>query len=396
MLTAEHPLLLWAAILGGVAIVIWAERNLRWARSIGGPTLGLILAACLSNLRILPPNAPAYEPGSQVVLPVAIALLLFNASLVRILREARFLLAAFALCTVGTFLGSVAAYLLFRRATPQAAEIAGVEAASNIGGSVNFAAVAEALGVAPSLTSALLVVDNLVMVAAILCLFRIAASPRAKREFGSILEVEAEGFPQHGESPFDASISIKHLAAGLALAFVVAGAAAFLAPRVQSALAQTLPESLTRLSIDQVFGNKYVLISLFAVGAATLFRAGLSRLRGTQELGVYLLYVYLFTLGLPADFREAAASAPALLGLCVVVAFSNLLFALVVGRLCRVPVEPLLLTINATVGGPSTAAAMAGSCGWKRLILPGVLIGLLGYAVATPIGVAVGRWLMTF
>ena len=45
------------------------------------------------------------------------------------------------------------------------------------------------------------------------------------------------------------------------------------------------------------------------------------------------------------------------------------------------------------VGGPTTAAAMAVARRWNTLIIPAILCGTLGYAIATFIGVAVGYWL---
>ena len=43
------------------------------------------------------------------------------------------------------------------------------------------------------------------------------------------------------------------------------------------------------------------------------------------------------------------------------------------------------------MGGPTTAAAMAGSKRWKSLVLPGILTGIFGYATATFLGLALGR-----
>lgn len=45
------------------------------------------------------------------------------------------------------------------------------------------------------------------------------------------------------------------------------------------------------------------------------------------------------------------------------------------------------------MGGPTTAAAMAVARRWQNLLIPAILCGTLGYAVATFIGVAVGHWL---
>jgi len=78
-----------------------------------------------------------------------------------------------------------------------------------------------------------------------------------------------------------------------------------------------------------------------------------------------------------------------LFSFCLVMAATNLVFTLGVGRLLRLNLEELLLGVNATLGGPPSAAAMAISKGWSALVLPGVLAGLWGYIIGTFIGILV-------
>src|SRR5260370_5915287 len=98
MLSSDDTFALWATILTGVSVTIWLEQHYRWASSIGGPTLGLLIAAFLSNLRILPGEAPAYVFSSRVLLPAAIALLLFRVDLLEIARPAASMLLPVLLC----------------------------------------------------------------------------------------------------------------------------------------------------------------------------------------------------------------------------------------------------------------------------------------------------------
>ena len=78
-------------------------------------------------------------------------------------------------------------------------------------------------------------------------------------------------------------------------------------------------------------------------------------------------------------------------------ALTNLVFTLGVGKLLRQNLEELLLSVNATIGGPPSAATMAISRGWSKLVLPGLLAGIWGYIIGTFVGVAVTesvrRWL---
>ena len=61
-----------------------------------------------------------------------------------------------------------------------------------------------------------------------------------------------------------------------------------------------------------------------------------------------------------------------------------------VGSRLKIGGRELYVASNANVGGPSTAAAMAKGKGWEDLVLPGILVGVAGYATGTLWGVALG------
>ena len=56
-----------------------------------------------------------------------------------------------------------------------------------------------------------------------------------------------------------------------------------------------------------------------------------------------------------------------------------------VQRCTRLP--QLLVASNANIGGPATASALATGNGWPSLVAPGLIVGNLGYAVATPLAI---------
>jgi uncharacterized membrane protein len=80
--------------------------------------------------------------------------------------------------------------------------------------------------------------------------------------------------------------------------------------------------------------------------------------------------------------------APLLIGMVCILLTVHLAVLLALGALCRLTLPELLTASNAAILGATTAPAMAAAKGWRDQITPGVLVGVLGYALGTFIGTA--------
>jgi uncharacterized membrane protein len=52
----------------------------------------------------------------------------------------------------------------------------------------------------------------------------------------------------------------------------------------------------------------------------------------------------------------------------------------------------LIIASNAAVLGATTAPALAATKGWRHLVTPGVLVGVLGYALGTFLGTLIFKY----
>lgn len=109
------------------------------------------------------------------------------------------------------------------------------------------------------------------------------------------------------------------------------------------------------------------------------------------DIAVICMNLFFAVTGASGRIGRVMASAPRLFLFSGVQIMTHFLFLYGVGKyVFRIPVREILVASNANVGGPTTAGAMAGAKGWKSLVLPGILTGILGYATATFIGLALG------
>jgi uncharacterized membrane protein len=139
-------------------------------------------------------------------------------------------------------------------------------------------------------------------------------------------------------------------------------------------------------------GSGILFLTAFTVALATLAPA-VGRLGGAAELGTLMMHVFFAVIGASAHIGTVLRVGPVLFVFAALILAIHLLFLLLAGRLMRLDLAEVLVASNANMGGPTTAAAMAVARRWQALVTPAILVGTLGYAIATFVGVAVGRLL---
>ncbi len=114
-----------------------------------------------------------------------------------------------------------------------------------------------------------------------------------------------------------------------------------------------------------------------------------NRLNGGEELGNFLLHLFFAVLGAGTVLSTLVGDGPIFFLFLVILVAIHAFVVFVGGRLAKVEIETLCVASQATVGGPSTALALAISKRWSPLVTPAVLLGVLGYATGNYIGVGV-------
>ena len=376
LIPADNHFALMAALFVIAGAAFLAEKT-RIGSHLTGAVIAILAAIAAANLNVIPHSAPAFDFVFGYFVPVLIPLFLFRANLRHMIFETTRMTIAFLVASIGTVIGVlIAVALLDLSALAPAADtdpalreagIAGLFASTYIGGSVNYAALGEITGLRTdaSFFSAATATDNLfsavfLSVLALLPGWRWLASRFAPHEHG---EAQAE---QQGDSGISAASLTLALAA--AISFVAVGDAITAALGVPSL--------------------RYAIITVLVLIAATALPDWMAKLRGGFELGVGLAFVFFAAIAAGADLVAMIRIAPLLVVLVVILLGTHLVVLLVAGRLLRLTLPELVTASNAAVLGATTAPALAAARGWHDLVTPGVLVGVLGYALGTFVGTA--------
>ncbi len=110
---------------------------------------------------------------------------------------------------------------------------------------------------------------------------------------------------------------------------------------------------------------------------------------GALQLGNLALHFFFVIIGIHSRISEILSVGIEVFYYTLVVVGVHGLIIFGVGRLLKMDVGTLSVASQAAVGGPSSALAVAVSREWKGLILPGIIVGLLGYAVGNYLGLGV-------
>lgn len=395
LIGADNTWMLWTICALGAAIAIYLEQKYQWAAKLTGAIIALILAIVLSNFGIIPMSAPVWDAVWSYVVPLAIPLLLLQCDMKKIGNEAGRILIIFLIGSVGTACGALLGYAALGKFIPELDALAGVFTGTYIGGTVNFAALGDALNVSGEMLSAATVADNLLMAIYFFVLIAMPSIAFFRKHFKHpyVDEVEsASSNVKAGQTNAAAfwgrkEISLKDIALAVATAFTIVAISNILA----SVFTAIIPTSNTVLQmLNTLFGNMYLWITTISMCCATFAPGFFGEIKGSNELGTFLIYLFFFVIGVPASVPMIVKNSPLLLVFAAIVVFVNMVFSLVAGKLLKFNLEDIILASNANIGGPTTAAAMAVSKGWTKLVGPIVLVGTLGYVLGTYFGLIVG------
>lgn len=395
LISPDESWLLWGFLVGWAAISIYLEQRFEWASKLSGAIIALVGAMLLANFGVIPIESPTYDIVWAYVVPLAIPLLLFQSNIIKIWKESGRLLMIFLISSIGTAAGAIIAFFLLRNHIPVLNDIGAMVSASYTGGSVNFAAMATRFDVDGETVSSTVVADNLLMALYFLVLIAIPAVGFFRKNYHTPhiddLEKNGSGNDNQAASYWKRKeISLNDIALAVGSSFAIVAVSFKLAEFFSNVIPADANIFLTVLR--GIIGDDYLMLTTITLLLVSSIPKFFSSINGAQEIGTFLIYIFFVVIGVPASIPLIIQNAPLILLFAAIIVFINMVISFSFGKLFKFSLEEIILSSNANIGGPTTAAAMAISRGWTKLVGPILIIGTLGYIIGNYIGTGLGLW----
>ncbi|GKY99741.1 hypothetical protein MPSEU_000928000 [Mayamaea pseudoterrestris] len=401
------------------------EQRTKLGKALSAPLATMAIALIAANLKLIPFASPMYDMVNSHLVGLAVPMLLMDSNQIRKLfrkksktsstsdqnPNLKSLLGAFVVGTIGTLVATLIVYPLIplrglsassssvaTASTPASAnvgwKIACALAARHIGGAINFVAVAETLSIPGTVVSAAIAADNVVVALYFAALFALAKPASATTTSTDELKTKTSTATVVSDSELEFTIIDDEDAdqdpanqqitlSSIGMALSTASGLVTLGGIITKAI---LPKGTSALPLT----------SLLTVTAATMFPKYFMKIRSAgSALGILAIQLFFAASGAAGSIALVLQQAPALFAFSALQIAVHFGILMGVGRgIFKLPLRELYLASNACVGGPTTAAAMATAKEWKALILPALWIGILGYAIATALALAMGPVLL--
>ncbi|MEZ4703241.1 MAG: DUF819 family protein [Rhodothermales bacterium] len=366
---------LWAVVLFALYLV----GAFPWARRMSTILWVLFTSALLSNAGLIPTDAPIYGAVVDFTVPFAVCLILFKVDLSDIRSAGRPMLVAFALACAGTAIGVVIANVttvsLFADLLGDDAwKLAGPYTGTYIGGSLNFVALWSGLQIEnQDLFAAANAVDNLALFP--LYALWVAVPAFLARRYAT---AKQWAVPEEEDERIDRPaprFDVWHVAALVGTALAVMAVSTWIKAEWVDRVAPAVPGILIVTTLALIAGQI----------------PAVRRLEGAWELSELVFLAFFASIGAQMNFYLAVVLSPALFLYVAIVVVFDVLFVYGIGWAMRM--DPRVLTIAqvAAKSGPAMVLPLAETLGSRHLVLAGLIVAMLGYALGNYAGFAVAQ-----
>ena len=363
------------------ALLLYFKRRLKFIEKIGVVIFCYLFGIIWGNLQN---KNDSYHLVAHQLMEVSIALsiplLLFSSKIMDFFKSAKIYILAFSISVFTVITSVFILFFQFQRFIPDLAQIAGMVTGVYIGGTPNLNAVGIALNVSEDLLLLANSTDMLSGGAFFFILMSIVIPLGLKflsHQKKTIFEFNLLEDAEEEKIPMESIAIIKTGFIGFLLAILLLAVVIF----------------LSHFFFNQLNFLFFICaISILAIICSLMPK--IQNLSGSTKLGYYFIYVFSFSVGSLARLDQIFHQIGYTLFFFFLTMISSLFLQLLLGYFLKIPFQVSIISSVASIYGPAFIPAVAQHLKMRHLTMPGITLGLMGYAIATFLGLLVTKILI--
>ena len=373
----------WIILVAGFCIipagVLWLCKKVSFLGKIGPVMVLYALGIIIGNIGLMPEQMPAVqEILSNAMVPLAIPLMLFGCTFN--MKGARSQILALVTGMVSVAAAVIIGFFIFGRNIPEGARIGGMLTGVYTGGTINLAALKTMLGVHDE--TYILINSYDILVSFLYLSFLLAIGIKLFRKFlpntlGDFTKEDEKAIrhemDKENRKPFKSLFTRKgaaYLGRLLGLTILIVG--------VSAGVALLLPESM--------FMTIFILM-LTTLGIACSFIRKIHNMKYSYDIGMYFIYIFCIVVASMADLSKLdLAGGLGLMGYLLVAVFGSLMLQVIFAKILRIDSDMMVIASVTFINSPPFVPMMAAAMKNKDVLIPGLTIGVIGYAAGNYLG----------
>lgn len=320
-------------------------------------------------------NAPLLKNTYEVCVILALPILLFSTDIKAWFQESKKALIAFGGAILSTLMAVVVAFYLLNESTPLAAEMSALITGVYTGGTANMSALHIAIETPESLFVTLNAFD--IVLSTSYFLIMISVGQFLLNKFLKPSDKgNSDSFEAESQISFQWYIHWRPILITLLLGIVIFAGS---------------------LGISQmIYGEpngSFIVISVSVLGIVLSSIKRVRELPLTYDSGNYLLLIFALAVGSFADYSSITESSLPTLKFISLVFLIMICIHVIISKITKIDTDLHFISSAAAVFGPPFIGPVAQGLKNKKLIAPGVTIGIIGNAIGTYLGLLIAALL---
>lgn len=362
--------------------VLWVCKKVSFLGKIGPVLLLYLLGVIIGNIGIKPEGmATLQDIMSSAMVPLAIPMMLFGCTFR--LRETKQQLKALLTGLSAVVIAVIGGYLIFGRNIDEGAKIGGMLTGVYTGGTINLAALKTMLGVKNETYILLNSYDMLISFLYLTFLMTIGIKlfrkilpfkpDDAGNKKGKAETLEEEGDYRGLYTRSGLEDAGKLLGVTLMICAGSAGVA---------------------LLFPQGAFMVIFILMLTTLGLACSFIKPIHNLKHSYNIGMYFIYIFCIVVASMADLSNLNLTGSLnLLGYLLFAVFGSLFIQALLARIFRIDADTMVIASVTFINSPPFVPMMAAAMKNRRVLVTGLTLGIIGYAVGNYLGFLISELL---